>query len=623
MKRLEKFLRPYRRESILAPLFKLLEVVFDLMVPVVVAQIIDVGVAKNDYGYIVEMFFVLLLMAAVGLLCSFTAQFFAAKASVGFATSVRQAMFDHIQGLSFTELDTLGTDTLITRLTDDVNQVQNGINMGLRLLLRSPFVVIGAMVMAFTINVRCALIFVVTVPILFVVVFSIMLISIPLFKKVQAGLDRVTGLTRENLTGVRVIRAFCREEQSVEEFEEGNRELTRLNEFVGRISALLNPLTYVLINGATVLLIARAGVQVNIGNLQQGQVVALYNYMAQIIVELIKLASLIITLNKSMACADRVAGILDVKSSMEYKVAAEQMKNEQINADQRKYETDGENDQADSNLAVEFNHVTFTYEGAGASSLSDITFRAKKGQTIGIIGGTGSGKSTLVSLIPRFYDPQEGTVKVNGINAKDYPQGELCSEIGVVQQRSILFKGSIRDNLKWGNDQASDEDLWKAITIAQAKDVVEAKPGKLDFEVEQNGRNLSGGQKQRLTIARALVSKPEILILDDSLSALDFATDSALRKAIGELEGNVTTFLVSQRISGIRQADKILVMEDGELAGQGTHEELMETCETYQEIYYSQFPEERPAAVKSSKETGKDLDKADKMTEKAEKGAAE
>ena len=613
MKRLEKFLRPYRRESILAPLFKLLEVVFDLMVPVVVAQIIDVGVAKNDYGYIVEMFFVLLLMAAVGLLCSFTAQFFAAKASVGFATSVRQAMFDHIQGLSFTELDTLGTDTLITRLTDDVNQVQNGINMGLRLLLRSPFVVIGAMVMAFTINVRCALIFVVTVPILFVVVFSIMLISIPLFKKVQAGLDRVTGLTRENLTGVRVIRAFCREEQAVEEFEEGNRELTRLNEFVGRISALLNPLTYVLINGATVLLIARAGVQVNIGNLQQGQVVALYNYMAQIIVELIKLASLIITLNKSMACADRVSGILDVKSSMEYKVAAEQMKNEQINVDQRKYGTDGENDQADSNLAVEFNHVTFTYEGAGASSLSDITFRAKKGQTIGII----------VSLIPRFYDPQEGTVKVNGINAKDYPQGELCSEIGVVQQRSILFKGSIRDNLKWGNDQASDEDLWKAITIAQAKDVVEAKPGKLDFEVEQNGRNLSGGQKQRLTIARALVSKPEILILDDSLSALDFATDAALRKAIGELEGNVTTFLVSQRISGIRQADKILVMEDGELAGQGTHEELMETCETYQEIYYSQFPEERPAAVKSSKETGKDLDKADKMTEKAEKGAAE
>lgn len=577
MKRLEKFLRPYCKESILAPLFKLLEVVFDLMVPVVVAQIIDVGVAKNDRGYIVEMFFVLLLMAAVGLTCSFTAQFFAAKASVGFATSVRQAMFDHIQGLSFTELDTLGTDTLITRLTDDVNQVQNGINMGLRLLLRSPFVVIGAMVMAFTINVRCALIFVVTVPILFVVVFSIMLVSIPLFKKVQAGLDRVTGLTRENLTGVRVIRAFCREEQSVDEFEESNRELTRLNEFVGRISALLNPVTYVLINGATVLLIARAGVQVNIGNLQQGQVVALYNYMAQIIVELIKLASLIITLNKSMACADRVAGILDVKSSMGYK-----NENGTINVEN-----------TDSDMAVEFDHVTFTYEGAGASSLSDISFQAKKGQTIGIIGGTGSGKSTLISLIPRFYDPQEGNVKVDGMPVTKYPQGELCKEIGVVQQRSILFKGSIRENLKWGNEQASDEELWNAITIAQAKDVVESKPGKLDFEVEQNGRNLSGGQKQRLTIARALVRHPKILILDDSLSALDFATDAALRKAIGGLKGNMTTFLVSQRISGIRQADKILVMEDGALAGQGTHEELMMNCKTYQEIYYSQFPEER------------------------------
>lgn len=634
MKRLEKFLRPYRKESILAPLFKLLEVVFDLMVPVVVAQIIDVGVAKNDHGYIVQMFFVLLLMAAVGLLCSFTAQFFAAKASVGFATSVRQAMFDHIQSLSFSELDVLGTDTLITRLTDDVNQVQNGINMGLRLLLRSPFVVIGAMVMAFTINVRCALIFVVTVPILFVVVFSIMLISIPLFKKVQAGLDRVTGLTRENLTGVRVIRAFCREEQSVDEFEEGNKELTRLNEFVGRISALLNPVTYVLINGATVLLIARAGVQVNIGNLQQGQVVALYNYMAQIIVELIKLASLIITLNKSMACADRVAGILDVKSSMEYKAVAgnkdakiaenaENAENAQMKDDQTKGVTDGGNDKIDNNLAVEFNHVTFTYEGAGASSLSDITFQAKKGQTIGIIGGTGSGKSTLVSLIPRFYDPQEGTVTVNGIPAKDYPQGELCRKIGVVQQRAVLFKGTIRENLKWGNDHATDEELWDAITIAQAKDVVESKDGKLDFKVEQNGRNLSGGQKQRLTIARALVGHPEILILDDSLSALDFATDAALRKAIAGLEGDVTTFLVSQRISGIRQADKILVMDNGSLAGQGTHEELMESCETYQEIYYSQFPEERPVIDKSSEEAGKALDKADKLTEKTEKGAAE
>jgi len=502
MKRLEKFLRPYRRESILAPLFKLLEVVFDLMVPVVIAQIIDVGVAKNDHGYIVEMFFVLLLMAAVGLLCSFTAQFFAAKASVGFATSVRQAMFDHIQGLSFTELDTLGTDTLITRLTDDVNQVQNGINMGLRLLLRSPFVVIGAMVMAFTINVRCALIFVVTVPILFVVVFSIMLISIPLFKKVQAGLDRVTGLTRENLTGVRVIRAFCREEQSVEEFEEGNRELTRLNEFVGRISALLNPLTYVLINGATVLLIARAGVQVNIGNLQQGQVVALYNYMAQIIVELIKLASLIITLNKSMACADRVAGILDVKSSMEYKVAAEQMKNEQINADQRKYETDGENDQADSNLAVEFNHVTFTYEGAGASSLSDITFRAKKGQTIGIIGGTGSGKSTLVSLIPRFYDVTGGCIRVDGKDVRKVTLKSLRDHIGMVQQDVYLFAGTIFENIRYGKPDATREEVIAAAKNANAHEFIMAFPDGYDTDIGQRGIKLSGGQKQRLSIAR-------------------------------------------------------------------------------------------------------------------------
>ena len=595
MKRLEKFLRPYRRESILAPLFKLLEVVFDLMVPVVVAQIIDVGVAKNDYGYIVEMFFVLLLMAAVGLLCSFTAQFFAAKASVGFATSVRQAMFDHIQGLSFTELDTLGTDTLITRLTDDVNQVQNGINMGLRLLLRSPFVVIGAMVMAFTINVRCALIFVVTVPILFVVVFSIMLISIPLFKKVQAGLDRVTGLTRENLTGVRVIRAFCREEQAVEEFEEGNRELTRLNEFVGRISALLNPLTYVLINGATVLLIARAGVQVNIGNLQQGQVVALYNYMAQIIVELIKLASLIITLNKSMACADRVSGILDVKSSMEYKVAAEQMKNEQINVDQRKYGTDGENEQADSNLAVEFNHVTFTYEGAGASSLSDITFRAKKGQTIGIIGGTGSGKSSLVQLILRFYDAAKGNVYLNGEPIQNWSREALREKVAIVPQKAQLFAGTIRSNLLMGKADATEDEMWRALEIAQAAEVVRGKAGGLDEPVEQGGANFSGGQKQRLTIARALIAQADILILDDSSSALDYATDAALRKALKTLPEGTTVFIVSQRAGTIAHADQILVLDDGQMAGIGTHEELLASCQVYREIYESQFEKKTEA----------------------------
>ena len=588
MKRLEKFLRPYRRESILAPLFKLLEVVFDLMVPVVVAQIIDVGVAKNDRGYIVEMFFVLLLMAAVGLLCSFTAQFFAAKASVGFATSVRQAMFDHIQGLSFTELDTLGTDTLITRLTDDVNQVQNGINMGLRLLLRSPFVVIGAMVMAFTINVRCALIFVVTVPILFVVVFSIMLISIPLFKKVQAGLDRVTGLTRENLTGVRVIRAFCREEQAVEEFEEGNRELTRLNEFVGRISALLNPLTYVLINGATVLLIARAGVQVNIGNLQQGQVVALYNYMAQIIVELIKLASLIITLNKSMACADRVAGILDVKSSMEYKVAAEQMKNEQINVDQRKYGTDGENEQADSNLAVEFNHVTFTYEGAGASSLSDITFRAKKGQTIGIIGGTGSAKSTLVQLIPRLYDVTEGCVKVGGIDVRDYNLEALRDQVSMVLQKNVLFTGTIYDNIRWGDENASDEEVQRMCKLAQADGFVNEFPAGYNTQIVQGGNNVSGGQKQRLCIARALLKKPKILILDDSTSAVDTKTDALIRKAFREEIPNTTKIIIAQRVSSIEDADQIIVLDDGKIMGVGTSEELLKTNDIYREVYESQ-----------------------------------
>ena len=588
MKRLEKFLRPYRRESILAPLFKLLEVVFDLMVPVVVAQIIDVGVAKNDYGYIVEMFFVLLLMAAVGLLCSFTAQFFAAKASVGFATSVRQAMFDHIQGLSFTELDTLGTDTLITRLTDDVNQVQNGINMGLRLLLRSPFVVIGAMVMAFTINVRCALIFVVTVPILFVVVFSIMLISIPLFKKVQAGLDRVTGLTRENLTGVRVIRAFCREEQAVEEFEEGNRELTRLNEFVGRISALLNPLTYVLINGATVLLIARAGVQVNIGNLQQGQVVALYNYMAQIIVELIKLASLIITLNKSMACADRVSGILDVKSSMEYKVAAEQMKNEQINVDQRKYGTDGENEQADSNLAVEFNHVTFTYEGAGASSLSDITFRAKKGQTIGIIGGTGSAKTSLVNLISRLYDVTKGEVLVGGRNVKDYDMEVLRNQVSVVLQNNVLFSGTILDNLRWGDKEATLEECRHACELACADEFIDRFLKGYETYIEQGGSNVSGGQKQRLCIARALLKKPKVLILDDSTSAVDTATDAKIRRAFREEIPDTTKLIIAQRISSVQDADRIIVMEDGKVNGFGTHEELLEQNDIYREVYESQ-----------------------------------
>ena len=576
MRSLAVYLKSYTKESILAPLFKLLEVVFDLLVPIVVARMIDIGIANNDRGYIWGCFGVLLLMAALGLLCSITAQYFAAKASVGFAANLRQAVFDHIQRLSFTELDTLGSDTMITRLTDDINQVQNGVNMGLRLLLRSPFVVFGAMIMAFTIDVKCALVYAVAIPVLFAVVFAIMLVSIPLFKRVQAGLDRVTGMTRENLTGVRVIRAFCREEQSVEEFEQSNCELTRLNEFVGRISALLNPVTYVLINLAAVFVIDRAAVQVNIGSIAQGDVVALYNYMLQIIVELIKLASLIITLNKSVACAGRVAGVLAVEPSMTYPDSSAAAAEAGQGSD-----------------AVRFDHVSFTYKNAGAASLTDVSFSAAHGETVGVIGGTGSGKSTLISLIPRFYDASSGGVYVDGANVRDYTREALCGKIAVVQQRAVLFQGSIRDNLKWGDENADDAALWDALTAAQAKEVVEGKPGGLDFQLEQNGRNLSGGQKQRLSIARALVKKPEILILDDSSSALDFATDAALRKAIHALSGGMTTFIVSQRIACIRQADKILVLDNGALAGAGTHDELMRRCEVYREIYFSQFPEER------------------------------
>lgn len=578
MKRLAKFIRPYMKESILAPLFKLLEVVFDLLVPIVVARMINLGIAFDDRGYITKCFFILLLMAAVGLLCSITAQFFAAKAAVGFATGLRQSVFDHIQSLSFTELDTIGSDTMITRLTDDVNQVQNGVNMGLRLLLRSPFVVFGAMAMAFTIDVKCAWIYVVTIPALSIVVFAIMLVSIPLFKKVQGALDRVTRMTRENLTGVRVIRAFCREGQSVEEFDTENRELTRMNEFVGRISALLNPLTYVLINIAAVFLIDKAAVQVNAGAIAQGDVVALYNYMLQIIVELIKLASLIITLNKAMACAGRVSDVLALEPSMSYP----------------------ENDagQATGDTAVSFEHVSFSYKNSGAPSLYDVSFSAERGETIGVIGGTGSGKSTLISLIPRFYDATEGAVSLDGQDVRGYTRQSICDKVAVVQQKSVLFKGSIRDNMKYGGDTATDEDIWAALTAAQAKELVEAKPGGLDFELEQNGRNLSGGQKQRLAIARALVKKPEILILDDSSSALDFATDAALRRAIHALSGDMTTFIVSQRVACIRQADKILVLDNGRLAGTGTHDELMRSCALYREIYFSQFPEERAALEK-------------------------
>ena len=574
MKKLASYLKRYTKESILAPLFKLLEVVFDLMVPLVVARMINIGVAGNDRGYMVRCFLILILMALLGLAASITAQFFAAKASTGFAADLRQAVFDHIQGFSFTELDTLGADTMITRLTDDINQVQTGVNMGLRLLLRSPFVVFGAMIMAFTIDVSCAWVFAVVIPVLFVAVFAIMLSSIPLYRKAQSALDRVTCLTRENLTGVRVIRAFCREDHSVREFDESSQALTKLNEFVGKISALLNPLTYVLINLAAVVLIDRAALRVNIGSIAQGDVVALNNYMLQITVELIKLASLIITLTKSMACAGRVAGVLEQPTSMTY---PEKNAQPRENADE----------------AVRFDHVNFTYRNAGAPSLTDISFRAEKGQTVGIIGGTGSGKSTLISLIPRFYDAASGTVCLDGCNVKEYTQQALCRKVAVVQQRSVLFQGTIRDNLRWGNENASDEELWQALEVAQAREIVEGKEGQLDFRLEQGGRNLSGGQKQRLSIARALVKKPEILILDDSSSALDFATDAALRSAIHGLGGGVTTFLVSQRIACIRQADQILVLDNGSLAGVGTHEELLESCGLYQEIFDSQFPGER------------------------------
>lgn len=576
MKNLIKYLKPYTKESILAPFFKLLEVAFDLMVPVVVAKMIDTGVAQQDYTFIFRCAAILLAMALLGLLCSVTAQFFAARASAGFGASLRQTMFDHIQKFSFSMLDRAGSDTLITRINDDVNQVQNGVNMCLRLILRSPFIVFGATAVAFTVNVKCAVIFAVTVPVLFAVIFGIMLTSIPLFKKVQEKLDRITELTRENLTGVRVIRAFCREKYAAGEFEDSNRELTRLNEFVGKISAVLNPLTYAMINIAAVILIDKAAIEVNLGNLQQGETVALYNYMMQIIVELIKLAALIITLNKSVACAGRISEVLDMKPDMEYP-----------EADTVSYEA--------GNPAVEFADVTFSYENAAAPSLKNISFAVENGQTAGIIGGTGSGKTTLVNLIARFYDATEGKVLIDGTDIKNYSKETLEKRCGIVQQKTVLFKGSIRDNLRWGNEKADDEKLWKALETAQAKDVVAGKPGQLDFELERGGGNLSGGQRQRISIARTLVKEPEILIFDDSFSALDFATEAALRKALHNMERQAAVFIVSQRISAIRNSDIIIVLDNGVMAGKGSHEELMNSCETYREIYYSQFPEERCA----------------------------
>lgn len=595
MRTVLSYLKQYRRESILAPAFKMLEVLFDLLVPLVVAQIIDVGVASGDRVYILQRVLLLIGFAFLGMACSFTAQYFAAKASVGTAASLRQAVYSHIQSLSYGELDRLGTGTLITRLTDDINQIQNGLNLALRLLLRSPLIVFGAMVMAFTVNVSCALIFAAAIPVLAAVVFFIMLVTIPLFKKAQSRLDGITELTRENLTGVRVIRAFCREREAVREFDEKNRELTRLNVFVGGISALLNPLTYVLVNLATIILIDRAGLQVNLGTMGQGDAVALYNYMAQMIVELIKLASLVISINKAMACAGRVEKILEVKPGLRYPETQEETEKETAGkTGGAKFGQPAEKaEKSARDAAVEFSHVSFTYPGAAAPSLSGLDFRVEKGQTLGIIGGTGSGKTSLVNLIGRFYDATEGQVLVNGKDVRNYKKGELPKKIGIVPQKAVLCKGTIRENLRWGNEDASEEELWKAVKTAQAEGVVKGKKGGLDFMVEQNGRNLSGGQKQRLTIARALVKHPEILILDDSSSALDLATDAALRKALREEKGDMTVVIVSQRISSIRGADRILVLEDGRPAGWGTHEELLASCGAYQETYDSQYPGER------------------------------
>ena len=575
MRKLLVYLQDYRRESVLAPLLKLAESLMDLFVPLVVASIINEGVATGNQSLIYQRFWLLIALAVAGMLFSFAAQWMAAKASVGFSTKLRQALFDHIQQLSYQELDSLGTDTLITRMTSDVNQIQNGLNLALRLLLRSPFIVFGAMICAFAIDIPCALLFAVAIPALSLVVFGIMLASIPLFAQVQAALDGLLGMTRENLTGVRPIRAFCKEQAEIDEFDRKNEALTRMNEHVGRLSALMNPATYLIINIATIFLIRQGALRVEAGILQQGDVVALYNYMAQIVVELVKLASLIITINRALACASRVQDMLEVEPSMTY---PEELLAELPITDE----------------AVRFDHVSFSYAGAGDAALSDIDFVARRGQTIGIIGGTGSGKSTVANLIPRFYDVTKGQVSIDGLDARAYPPSALVDQIGIVPQKAVLFEGTIRSNLLWGNGDATDEDLWAALETAQATEVVRGKEGQLDAPIEQGGRNLSGGQRQRLTIARALVKRPRILILDDSASALDFATDLALRRAIANLPGSPTVFIVSQRTSSVRQADQILVLDDGTLAGLGTHDELMASCDVYQEIYYSQFPEERP-----------------------------
>lgn len=576
MKSLLKYLKEYRKEAVLAPLFKLLEATFELIVPLVMAAIIDTGIGTQNRPYILKMCGVLVLLAAVGLVSAITAQWFAAKAATGFSAKLRHLLFEHIQELSFSQMDLFGTDTLITRMTSDVNQVQNGVNLVLRLFMRSPFIVFGAMVMAFTVDVKAALIFVVTIPVLSVVVFGIMLWTMPLYRKVQGKLDRIMTGTRENLTGVRVIRAFGREESEEESFRTENAALSRMQQFVGKISGLMNPVTYILINLATVYLIYTGAVRVDCGILTQGQVVALLNYMSQILVELIKLANLIIQVTKAWACGDRIADILKVEPDM---------KDGLLPADAVR----------DSETAVEFRNVSLTYEEGAGEALQNISFKVRRGETIGIIGGTGSGKSSLVNLIPRFYDASQGEVLVGGHNVKEYRQEELRSRIGVVLQKAVLFKGTIARNLSFGKSNASAEEMDEALAVSQAKEYVDLKPGRTEFELEQNGRNLSGGQKQRMTIARALIRKPDILILDDSASALDFATDAKLRTAIRGMSRTLTTFIVSQRAASVQYADQILVMDDGRLVGIGTHAELLAGNPVYQEIYYSQFPKEEEA----------------------------
>ena len=570
MKRILKYMRGYGKECVLGPLFKLLEASFELLIPLVVAKIVDVGIANRDQQYIVKMVLIMALLGVIGLICAVTAQYFAARAAVGFAARLRYAVMAHLLGLSYTEIDTVGTSTMVTRMTSDVNQVQNGVNLTLRLLLRSPFVVFGAMVMAFTIDVKAASVFAGVIPVLCLIVFGIMLITMPMYRRVQGKLDGVTSATRQNLAGVRVLRAFCKEEAEVESFEKQTEELTRHQLAAGRISGLMNPVTYVVINTAVVLLIYVGALQVDEGILTQGQVVALYNYMSQILVELIKMASLIITMTKAAACGNRIGNVLDLKSSQKDGIAEVQSLGGK----------------------VEFRNVTARYAGAGDASLENISFTAEQGQTVGIIGGTGSGKTTLVNLITRFYDAAEGMVLIDGVDVRSLRRESLRTKVGMVPQRAVLFKGSIRENLLWGRENATDEELMEALELAQAREVVEGKAGGLDAAVEQGGANFSGGQRQRLTIARALVRKPGILILDDSASALDYATDANLRLAIRNMEQPPTTFIVSQRAASVRYADKILVLDDGQLVGQGRHEELLEHCPVYQEVYYSQFPRE-------------------------------